>query len=542
MNRIRGNRAGEGGAIARALAMVGLALGLAAAAPGLRADTIVSGEVAGVWDAAGSPYLVECDLLVPEDSALAIDPGVEVRFRGPYRLRVEGLLDAAGTEGDSILFTWDAPDSAYLWRGIRMSGADGASALAYCRVEHVRSSTAYPSVRGGAVYVEYCSPSIRHCLLQENESHNGNWNGVGGGVACFNASPLIEHCLIRNNRADSGGGIAVQEESAPVIRRNRIEGNEAPYCGGGIYVGAFATPVIENNVVSGNAANGWGGGGIALWTTNSLHQRTVRNNIVAGNSATSDGGGLYVRYDGSELSGNTVVNNEAGETGGGFYVLNFGGSSDSCLVVNGVVWGNDAPEGAAVHLYDPSTAFEVRYSDVEGGWPGTGNIDADPLFADAEFRLCPDSPCVDAGDPDPAWNDVCFPPSRGSARGDMGAYGDSLACRWPAETNTAVAGGAGEEETAPRADRRFRNAPNPFNPRTEIAFHLDRSEEVELHIYDSRGRLVRRLLEREILPAGPHVAGWDGRDEGGTALGSGVYFGRLRAGDGGVTIKMTLVR
>ena len=105
-----------------------------------------------------------------------------------------------------------------------------------------------------------------------------------------------------------------------------------------------------------------------------------------------------------------------------------------------------------------------------------------------------------------------------------------------------MGGGEDEEGNAPRADRCFRNAPNPFNPRTEIAFHLDRSEEVELHIYDSRGRRVRRLVEREILPAGPHVAGWDGRDDRGGALGSGVYFGRLRAGDGDVTIKMTLVR
>ncbi|MBN1826674.1 MAG: hypothetical protein JW958_10435 [Candidatus Eisenbacteria bacterium] len=542
MNGNRKDRRRRGAARTRAFVIGVCALGFVGAASGLRAATVVSGDASGVWDVEGSPYLVEGDVLVPGESALTIDPGVEVRFRGPYRFLVEGLLTATGAEEDSILFTWDAPDSAYLWRGVRLIGADDSSALEYCRIEHVRSSTAYPEVRGGAVYVAECAPSIRHCLLQENESHNGNWNGVGGGVACFNASPTIEHCLIRNNRADSGGGIAVQEESAPVIRNNRIEGNKAPYCGGGVYVGAFATPVIENNLVLENEADGWGGGGIALWTTNSLHHRTVGNNVIAGNSTSTDGGGFYVRYDGSTLAGNTVVNNSAGETGGGIYVLNFGGASDSCRVVNGVIRGNTAPAGSAVYLYDPSTAFEARYSDVEGGWPGTGNIDADPVFADESFRLCPNSPCVDAGDPDPAWNDVCFPPSLGTARNDMGAYGDSLACRWPEETNTAVTDEWDAEGLAPRAERGLRSLPNPFNPRTEIVFHLDRPEAVELHIYDTRGRLTRRLLDREILPAGPHVIAWDGRDDGGEPLGSGVYFGRLGTGEAFTTIKMTLVR
>jgi parallel beta-helix repeat protein len=114
-------------------------------------------------------------------------------------------------------------------------------------------------------------------------------------VVSVNAWPLIEHCTVRDNQADSGGGIAFLEDQAdtsghPVVRNSLISDNVAPYCGGGICVGAFSTPVIENNIVSGNLAGGFGGGGIALWSSNSLHLRTVSNNIVSGNSTSTDGG------------------------------------------------------------------------------------------------------------------------------------------------------------------------------------------------------------------------------------------------------------
>lgn len=72
-------------------------------------------------------------------------------------------------------------------------------------------------------------------------------------------------------------------------------------------------------------------------------------------------------------------------------------------------------------------------------------------------------------------------------------------------------------------------APNPFNPRTVISFDLPRTAAVSLDVYDVAGRLVRRLIQGETLPAGTRSAVWDGRDDGGRGAAAGVYFYRLQA-------------
>jgi hypothetical protein len=74
------------------------------------------------------------------------------------------------------------------------------------------------------------------------------------------------------------------------------------------------------------------------------------------------------------------------------------------------------------------------------------------------------------------------------------------------------------------------NAPNPFPEETALRFALSKSGPAELAIFDSGGRLVRRLDART-LPAGIHELVWDGRDENARAVGSGVYFARFRSGD-----------
>ena len=423
-------------------------LGSLLAAPCAWSGTVVSGEVNGLWDLPGSPYWVEGDLLLLADSTLTIQSGVEVRFRGPYRFLVNGNLQAEGTELDSIIFTWDEPQAAMEWRGIRLVEAADGTLLEYCRIEHARSAESYPDVRGGGVYCQACSlVTIRHCLLQHNMSHNENWNGLGAGVACVDAYALIEHCVIRNNQADSGGGIAAMDDGVATIRNNLISGNIAFYSGGGIYVGAWSTPAIENNIIKDNAADGWGGGGITLWNCNALSQRMVSNNIVVGNWTSAVGGGLYIRYECSIYENNTIADNTAETAGGGVYVLNQGG--DECpQILNGIIWGNTAPLDPAIHLHADTTAVVVSYCDVEGGWEGPGNIDEPPLFEDEVYNLSSESPCVDAGDPDPAYNDECFSPSQGTERNDMGAYGGPLACQWPAEEPSAV----GEEYWKGRRD------------------------------------------------------------------------------------------
>ena len=70
------------------------------------------------------------------------------------------------------------------------------------------------------------------------------------------------------------------------------------------------------------------------------------------------------------------------------------------------------------------------------------------------------------------------------------------------------------------------NAPNPFNPRTEIQFALPQSGKVEIRIFDLAGRLVRNF-DLGSTEAGRHSITWDGTDQSGHGVVSGVYFSRL---------------
>lgn len=83
--------------------------------------------------------------------------------------------------------------------------------------------------------------------------------------------------------------------------------------------------------------------------------------------------------------------------------------------------------------------------------------------------------------------------------------------------------------------------PNPFNPATTLRFRLAAPASVSLAIYDPAGRQIRTLTAGH-LPAGDHVVKWDGRDERGAPLSSGVYFGRLRAGGDLRTTKLVFVK
>jgi hypothetical protein len=90
------------------------------------------------------------------------------------------------------------------------------------------------------------------------------------------------------------------------------------------------------------------------------------------------------------------------------------------------------------------------------------------------------------------------------------------------------------------------NYPNPFNPSTTIEFVFDEAAQspprnVELSIYRADGSLVRTLY-RGSASGAVFRAGWDGRDGGGRAAPSGVYFYRLRSGGAVATGKMMLIR
>lgn len=260
---------------------------------------------------------------------------------------------------------------------------------------------------GGGIYcLEISSPMITGNTISENTANRG-----GGGIHCWgNSSPVItDNSIVENISYLFGGGIACWEGSSPIILRNTISHNKTADRGGGIFTNN-GSPTITNNFICGNLVfptsnYGYGGG---LYCKDG--SPTITNNIIAGNDSNS-GGGIYCSgYHEPIITGNTIAGNTA-LWGGGITIRTMWPT-----IFNTIFWGNSATNGP--EIYDDSYGVVVTYCDVEGGWPGTGNIDSDPLFIaegywddndtpwdptddfweNGDYHLKWQSPCRDTGD------------------------------------------------------------------------------------------------------------------------------------------------
>ncbi len=377
----------------------------------------LSGPVSGIWHAQ-SPIIIDGDTNVLAGTTLTIEPGAIILFTGRFSLTITGTLLALGSSEQPIIFSRAQQTEESKWRGIRFINADNASLLEYCIIRFARGDGDYPGVRGGAVYIENCSPTIRFSDINNNYSHNTSFNGSGGAIYIHaNSSSLIEFNHLHANESDSGGAINVSGiDSLPIIRNNVIEGNLAHSSGGGIYLAANSDALIHNNVIRTNTAGYWGGGGISLWNNgcSTGNCTKIYNNLIYQNSAVQEngsgfgnGGGIYCRYNISSQFNNTIYANSAEGKGGGIYVLNQGNMTPT--MSNSIIWNNTAPTGPQISLEEITSdtgeilylsVADVAYSIVQGGWEGTGNIGNRPHFANpasGNFQLMPESPGIDAG-------------------------------------------------------------------------------------------------------------------------------------------------
>jgi hypothetical protein len=471
---------------------------------GLASNTLTQGEVSGIWNINKSPYIVENDIIIPNDSVLIIQAGVEVRFNGHFKLTINGRLIASGTADSMILFTRHYPLEKYNWWGLRFIDADTGCKIENCIIEY--GQTDYPDLCGGGIYCLRSSPTIAHCIIQKNHSYQH-----GGGIYCEGSSPFIDGNNILNNSSGlsgdffssiegSGGGIYLKD-SSPVITNNIILRNKSGFIGGfagdggGIYIKGTSSPTIVNNLIrENNSIEGAGGGVYCLGT-----QTLFYNNIFHNNSALG-----FIGF------------------GGGIW------ADSSTIIKNCIFWEN------SWILSDIDTEFvseiegnpNITFSNIRGGFPGDGNIDQDPLYVNAskgDFHLSSGSPCIDTGDPDPEFNDL------DGTRNDMGIYGGPAAVIITTEgVNTT------RSMILDQNCHLAQNFPNPFNLSTVLTYWIPYPARVRLEIFNCLGEKVAVLMD-EIQPEGNHAVPWNS-----SGFTSGAYYFVLRF-DGRVLTKQCIL-
>jgi hypothetical protein len=241
----------------------------------------------------------------------------------------------------------------------------------------------------------------------------------------------------------------------------------------------------------------------------------INNNTIADNPT-----GIYLDNDDQMEVAilNTIL---ASNSSYGIYELN----SPSITLNYSDVWGS-------------STAFS---GSTIGSWSNPpndedgceGNIASDPEFiSSTNYHLStssPTSPCIDAGDPGMEDGD--------ESRIDMGCYGGTA----PRVNKPALLSITNFDPTLPDKISIDQNAPNPFNPETFITYALPSETETTLKVYNLLGQEVRTLVNG-IMPAGYHRVVWDGRDDYGRKLSSGVYIYQFSAGNVVQTHKMLVLK
>ncbi|UCE58177.1 MAG: right-handed parallel beta-helix repeat-containing protein, partial [Phycisphaerales bacterium] len=302
------------------------------------------------------------------------------------------------------------------------NGTDITAVIDGFTVTGGNASGSQPHDIGGGMYNHSGSPTVSDCTFTGNAAtrgagmlnnasaaavnncaFRGNSASVhGGGVYNVNGSGIrLETCAFSANRALSWGGAIYNNASHPTVTNCTFTGNIASLQGGAMQ-NWIASPTVVNCRFRGNEAPHGG----AIFSRSDSYPK-VTNCTFTGNTGDY-GGALYNEWYGiPTVTGCTFSGNAGAVQGGAVYTS----ANAGITISNSILWGDTGGEIVSV---DGGTAT-VRYSGIQGGYDGTGNIDADPLFvrdpdpgpdgtwdgvADdhGDLHLSPGSPCIDAAD------------------------------------------------------------------------------------------------------------------------------------------------
>ena len=211
--------------------------------------------------------------------------------------------------------------------------------------------------------------------------------GESAVIYCENSNSLIMNNVFTNGSLGNGyvlGGFILSKNSNVTIRNNRIENGYVGFAEpSGFIVSVNSENIIESNIII-NPSMGY----CVICAAISILDGSnciIRNNFIF--QAYGDGYGAVVASQSQYVShNNTFVSNSRG----------YANLSSDGIVSNDIIYGSSN----AVYI-DTNSNIQVSYSDIEGGWEGEGNIDADPLFCNqdgGDYTLAENSPCIGTGE------------------------------------------------------------------------------------------------------------------------------------------------
>lgn len=338
----------------------------------------------------------------------------------PPRITIQSAIDAAPAGGTVLVEPGTYHENIdFHGKAITVKSLEGPAAT---RIE---------GVGGGAVVTFANGEGIGSILEGFTVAE-----GVAGGIRCDGAGPIIRDCWIRLNSAGNGGGVSFVDSPTGRLENCRFEDNAAIARGAGVDC-VDSTVVLDGcHFLDCVAAEG----GAVAALRGSL---TVLDSTFHENQASGDGGALHVDNATLEIRRSTFFQNK-GRNGGALLLEGATGATmTGCLLIenSGVLFGggldvilsdlqitactlgfNSAPSGGGiggldatvsvhnsiVHSNSPNqiivngtSTTTVSYSDIQGGYPGTGNLDVDPGFqngAGGNLRLDTTSLLIDQGD------------------------------------------------------------------------------------------------------------------------------------------------
>ena len=294
----------------------------------------------------------------------------------PYQYQhIQDGINAA-SNGDTVL----------VHNGI-YSGFGNTNLIFYGKSIHLKSANGFEHtiIEGGHTNrgISFIYGEGSDTIVEGFSIQNCSDSLYAGGIYCYNSSPtLINNMIYQCEGEDNGGGITLNSSNA-MLFGNVIAKNQCP---------------LEST----NRSIGKGGGLTIMNSSSPI----LQYNIIINNYAEI-GGALFIDSSSSPaLINNTISNNKSNISSGGIVLRN--GSSLSCS--NSILWGNVGATSDQMVTYTGSTV-NVTYSDIEGGYSGTGNISSDPLFVspstgagstyqiyETDWNLQASSYCIDTAD------------------------------------------------------------------------------------------------------------------------------------------------